>query len=1507
MAENSKHIGRRIAEVIGWILLILVVLVGGLRLSLKTSVVHNYAKSQIESIANNTLNGQLSIRSVDGDLWNDFTIHELTITQEDTLLQLKKARVAFNPWALTRSTFDASAIQLSGLQLSISEMEDGSFDIQNLVTDTSSSESSFGVNIQRFEMDSSQASVYAPSHLPDTTLSVKELSLTAGFSYQNEISATLSSLSFQLVEGRLPEPIDFSAAGSYQDEYISLNNLVIEMGRSLVRASGTTSLRDSTVNLGAQAQPLSIQDIQPYLDSPLPDEELELSLTVAGHMDSLNIELKGEGNGFDELLVVSNLTIAETPVLNMVGFSAKNLDLGYFTDDSVDAVIGELTGSVEGTLTSNLPEAHVTWGFTLYDVRYESYMFEIMFGTGTLIDETLVSIFEVKDGEDRITIHPKIIDVFADEPIWTLRAEMKNVNPGWWLRNEELDGNVSFRAFAEGRGLSLSETPFRYSISENSSLVRSIVRLDESGRVSFETATDTILIGGQKISDIDISGIVSRDSVTAEGSIQLIDDRITFSTELADYAGEAPSYNYIIEAKDFSAAEINGFEDVQTSLNVKSEGAGTYFDLEQLSLKASLEVDSSFVNGARVNKVFLNSEVEDEILTISEGEIVSEIIEGSFSGRRNIEDRYDPSNEFTVNMQLNNLQPLSSLLGVEFFDATGNINGKVRESDTSGLLFDGSLDLQEIRYDTLVTVESIEGNASIAVGETYGYTLNLDISKPTYNGFDLQDIIFTTSGSATSDSVSGGFELEIDGQQSGSISQAGQYAINLQNENIALHWDVFDLESPAKVLSLESPFQLTYRDAAIQTDTLRLSSDQGTYLHLAIPHADSLNQEIWAEGENFNFGVIQEIIFNERFVDGVLSGNMQLQNNTENLQGSGQFTIADLSYQGTELDTIAMGFSLSDERLAANLRAIMDGNETLTGDLDIPFILDKPENLDDSFFEEPVSGSLVINPIDLVEFKELLSTFNITETEGVLSFNGELSGSAGEPDFEGIFRLGNPVLSGIRLDSAFAQINYHHLDESLTARSEITAQGQKAASIFAELPLSMDFKTFEINTPGPTDSLTFNMVTNDFNISVFNDFLNRDYMTRLRGSLNANLEISGTTEDPDTKGYLRLGNAEVTVPIAGIRLTGISSDFSFTETGMRLNSLRANSGSGSFSANGDITLDGITPSELNINANASRFRLANTDDYNLIIGLNSTLTGAPIRPKASGTLTVNNGFIYLQNFGERSVEAVELEDEEEASFSPYDSLAIDMNFVIERNFQIRNSRYLDLQVSLSGDLEAQKETNGELQLFGSLTADEGYARPLGKQFNLEEGQFTFSGPIDEPELYISTSYIPQSSQKEGDPIILYYIIEGRGMEPDFRFESDPQMEQQDIICYTVFNKPCYALESWQQVVSGGGGTSPTDLLVGVLLDEVETLATQELGIDVVQIDNSRSGSGGGTSITTGWYLNQRTFFAIVNQISGSTPETLFILEYMLNNNLDLIITQGDDSRQGIDLRWQFDY
>ena len=132
------------------------------------------------------------------------------------------------------------------------------------------------------------------------------------------------------------------------------------------------------------------------------------------------------------------------------------------------------------------------------------------------------------------------------------------------------------------------------------------------------------------------------------------------------------------------------------------------------------------------------------------------------------------------------------------------------------------------------------------------------------------------------------------------------------------------------------------------------------------------------------------------------------------------------------------------------------------------------------------------------------------------------------------------------------------------------------------------------------------------------------------------------------------------------------------------------------------------------------------------------------------------------------------------------------------------------------------------------------------------------------------------------------------------------MEESDVVCFTLFGKPCYSLESWQSIFANRDGTSATyDILTDVLLDEIEAIATRQLGVDVVQIDNS--GTRGTTSIKTGWYLNQRTFFSIINEISGSTPKTLFVLEYILSENVDLIATQGGDTRRGIDFRFQYDY
>jgi autotransporter translocation and assembly factor TamB len=245
-----------------------------------------------------------------------------------------------------------------------------------------------------------------------------------------------------------------------------------------------------------------------------------------------------------------------------------------------------------------------------------------------------------------------------------------------------------------------------------------------------------------------------------------------------------------------------------------------------------------------------------------------------------------------------------------------------------------------------------------------------------------------------------------------------------------------------------------------------------------------------------------------------------------------------------------------------------------------------------------------------------------------------------------------------------------------------------------------------------------------------------------------------------------------------------------------------------------------------------------------------------------------------------------------------------MNITFDRRFFVRNERYLELEIELAGEVDLVKNPNEDIQMFGSINAVSGYALPLGKRFELQEGVLTFVGDPANPRLNIRTQYTPPQTKEE---IVIWYIIEGTVEDPVFKYESDPPMELENILSYTLFGKPFYALNSWKQAVAGSGGTSATDVALGLLLDRVEALATQKLGIDVVKIDNTNLGGQNGTSITTGWYLSPKVFFAIQSIIAGSTPDTSFRLEYLLRDNLELIIQQGNGIRQGVDIRWEYDY
>jgi autotransporter translocation and assembly factor TamB len=290
-------------------------------------------------------------------------------------------------------------------------------------------------------------------------------------------------------------------------------------------------------------------------------------------------------------------------------------------------------------------------------------------------------------------------------------------------------------------------------------------------------------------------------------------------------------------------------------------------------------------------------------------------------------------------------------------------------------------------------------------------------------------------------------------------------------------------------------------------------------------------------------------------------------------------------------------------------------------------------------------------------------------------------------------------------------------------------------------------------------------------------------------------------------------------------------------------------------------------------------------------------------------LSIDNGTILVDAFEEDNIEEIQLEDSMKvgSTWSAEQDIFLDLILSLGNNLSIKNQAQPRLDLKPTGTIELTGKLDADsLQAFGSIQTTRGTLDVIGKRFNIEQASTLFDGNLMNPELKIIALYrVPRPHEVD-----IRHIITGRLQNPQFEYQSDPPMELQNIISYVLFNKPYYALDGWQQTLAGTNGNTggaATDIAIQLLANRVERIASQRLGIDVVQIDNSRSGSNNATTLKTGWYLSEKTFFAILNELGVTNPQTQFLLEYYINQNLNLVITQDVEDGTRFDLRWQYDY
>ena len=1487
MEEKKEYMkGRFIRPLI--IVASIVILFTAIRLTLKSDWLLEYLRPIAEDQLSAQLNGSVSLQQLKGDLLSGLTVINADVSDQtgNTLIHADTIHVGYHIFSLIGSPKIIDGIVISGLDIQANQQNNESWNLLNILPEAETEEPDseplyWFVDFLRLKNSGLTA---RSEMLPDGRIEIEKFELVASAGFiETGWLAVVDDLRLNILQKRLNDPVELQVKGSGDEKIINLEQLLFATGRSLLTASGRYEA-DSEVNARAEAKPLSWEDLDLFTEELPLQQDVNISLTISGQLPKLNFEIEAGAPYLESMVIKGGFNAGKEPVLNRLQINAGNINGSLFSGLDDLPEIKEVDYSGSGFISFDKPEdSDWTSNLKINQIKQNEVTIDRLSSVLNLKDRQLLAESEMVREDQSVRMEFIADQIFSEMPEWSATVSADEITPSSWMSGLETDALLNARMKANGTAFTLSDQP----IDINFELFDSIV----NGQPFAEAAIEGRLSENQ-MNGI-LTGRIDRSSISAE-------------IEISNWQ-EVPSYVYSVSVSELNFTEIEGFSDFKTYINAAAEGEGESFDIEKMNLQMSAHMDSSNVNGEPVDTLYLNASLNNGILDIDEIILESPIADGIFRVRQDLFNLQDPDNELDLNLEIKNPQPLAPLFNAEIVSGTGTFTGKLTIVENGVSQLNSNLELADFRLDSLLTVERMENSARVILYEDPDVQINLSMSEPVFNGFLIQDFELDTNFLISDSLISGAISADLINDTESSLHQGGTFRI--QGSDVELINDQLRFETPLRTLSLQEEFRVQWTDKLLSTNMFFLQTedeDEDAFVKFEIAGIDSLNQELNLEASQLNLGVLQRTLTNQSMADGFFSGMFSLKNTPDSLNLVASGKIRNFEMNEGKMDSIAVEATVQDEWLNGSVGG-WNGQETvLQGAIRVPYLPGDPLTFDEQFFDRNIDGRFQVNPTKLSYFLSFLEDVSYEQTDGMFSFEGLVSGTAGNPEFTGSILTTDGAVSGIPLDSLDVELTYLHESNAIDFEGHIVSLKTEILNFDTRLPLSVDLKKFELILPEEGDSLRVQLRTNDFDLALTNNFLPRENIRRARGRLNGDVSILGTIGNMQTDGKLAISGASVSLVPVGITLEDIRGNLNFQNERIELEELSIKSGPGRFNASGFVELDNLSPGNISAEIEANQFMVANTQQMRAIINLSTQIDGTAEAPGLTGSLQFLNGFYELQNFGERAIEDVQLEGEEEPmEFAFYDSLSIEMEVLFDRQFFIRNEQFLDMEVELAGQVDLLKKRNQDIQMFGTIEGVSGFARPLGKNFTIDEATVAFSGPVENPQLNIRTAFKPPEPQAD---VTIFYIIEGSAQDPEFRFESEPEMELQNILSYALFGQPFYALEPWQQSASSSGTSGiASDLAFEFIMDRVENLATQQLGIDVVQIDNTRSGSNSTTSIKTGWYINRRTFFALLNEIDSSTPKTLFILEYMLKENLELILTQGDDSRQGVDLRWKRDY
>jgi len=412
---------------------------------------------------------------------------------------------------------------------------------------------------------------------------------------------------------------------------------------------------------------------------------------------------------------------------------------------------------------------------------------------------------------------------------------------------------------------------------------------------------------------------------------------------------------------------------------------------------------------------------------------------------------------------------------------------------------------------------------------------------------------------------------------------------------------------------------------------------------------------------------------------------------------------------------------------------------------------------------------------------------------------------------------------------------------------------------------------------------------------------------RLSGPIGVAADFSGRVSDPQLAGIVRANSITYENVTYGTRLTNMAVAGRFRGSRLEIESLQAEAGNGTVTAEGFISLAAEQGYPMDLTATLDDARLAEGQ------ALEASATGTLRLTKAAGEAALIAGELRLpetryQITTEAAAEVPELTGvrfkpplgpqritgDEPAEPSPglFDLVRLDIDITADEELYVSG---MGLESEWSADL-ALNGTSADPRVTGEIELIRGTLGFAGRSFELTEGRITFNGG---PELDPTIALV---ATEDVEDVVVSVNVTGQAFDPQIDFSSVPGLPDDEILARILFGSSignlsaiqaaqlAYSLNSLRG--SGGGGLNP--------LGQLRAAS----GIDRLRILGSDEETGRGTALAAGQYLTDDIYVEFITDARGFTATQI---EVSLTPALSILSQAGGSGATNVNVRYRKNY